>query len=54
MHALEVFENNLEDYLHLVIPAMVNLFEQEDPDMEIHKLAIQTLGIFSYSLFLIL
>ncbi len=44
LHALEVFEINLEDYLHLVIPAIVNLFEQDDPEMEIHKLAIQTLG----------
>jgi FKBP12-rapamycin complex-associated protein len=44
LHALEVFETNLEDYLHLVIPAIVNLFEQEDPEMDIHKLAIQTLG----------
>jgi FKBP12-rapamycin complex-associated protein len=44
LHALEVFGNNLEDYLHLVIPAMVNLFELEDHEMEIHKFAIQTLG----------
>ena len=50
LHALEVFGNTLEDYLHLVIPAMVNLFEQEDPEMEIHKFAIQTLGTISFNL----
>lgn len=30
LHALEVFRSSLEDYLHLVIPAIVNLLEQDD------------------------
>jgi FKBP12-rapamycin complex-associated protein len=30
LHALEVFGTNLEDYLHLIIPAVVKLFEQVD------------------------
>lgn len=30
LHALEIFGNNLDDYLHLVIPAVVRLFEHVD------------------------
>ncbi len=30
LHALEVFGTNLDDYLHLIIPAVVKLFEQVD------------------------
>jgi FKBP12-rapamycin complex-associated protein len=30
LRALEVFANNLSDYLHLVIPAVVRLFDQVD------------------------
>lgn len=33
LHALEVFGTTLEDYLHLVIPAVVKLFEQVDMSM---------------------
>lgn len=30
LHALETFGNNLDDYLHLVIPAVVRLFERSE------------------------
>ncbi|KAL6080518.1 Serine/threonine-protein kinase tor1 [Balamuthia mandrillaris] len=44
LRALEVFGTNLDEYLHLIIPAIVNLFEQVDVRMEVRMLAIQTLG----------
>ena len=37
LHALEIFGSTLEDYLHLVVPAIVNLFEQDDAEMEIPR-----------------
>lgn len=42
--ALEVFGTNLDDYLHLVIPAMVRLFEQMEAPLAIRTSAISTLG----------
>jgi len=44
LHAFEVFGTNLDDYLHLIIPAVVKLFEQVDASIKVRKLAIQTLG----------
>ncbi|EFA77745.1 protein kinase [Heterostelium album PN500] len=44
LKALEVFGTNLDDYLHLVIPAVVKLFEQVDVTPQVRILAIQTIG----------
>ncbi|KYQ91695.1 protein kinase [Tieghemostelium lacteum] len=44
LKALEVFGTNLDDYLHLVIPAVVKLFEQVDVTTQVRVLAIQTIG----------
>eukprot|EP00026_Physarum_polycephalum_P000091 Phypoly_transcript_00091.p1 GENE.Phypoly_transcript_00091~~Phypoly_transcript_00091.p1 ORF type:complete len:2307 (+),score=451.47 Phypoly_transcript_00091:133-7053(+) len=44
LHALEIFGNNLDDFLHLVIPAIVRLFEQVDTPPNVRILAIQTIG----------
>eukprot|EP01132_Coremiostelium_polycephalum_P005602 gene5602-6970_t len=44
LRALEVFGTNLDDYLHLVIPAVVKLFEQVDVTPQVRILAIQTIG----------
>jgi serine/threonine-protein kinase mTOR len=38
LHALEIFGNNLDDYLHLVIPAVVRLFEQADAPAQVRIL----------------
>ena len=35
LHALEVFGTNLDDYLHLIIPAVVKLFEQVDVSVNV-------------------
>lgn len=44
LHALIVFGSNLEEYLHLVIPSVVCLFERADIPVHIRKCAIQTMG----------
>ncbi len=45
LHALEVLGTNLDDYLHLIIPAVVKLVEQADViDSQVRILATQTLG----------
>jgi FKBP12-rapamycin complex-associated protein len=44
LHALEVFNTTVDDYLHLIVPAVVRLFEQVDVPMNVRALAIQTLG----------
>jgi FKBP12-rapamycin complex-associated protein len=45
LHALEVLGTNLDDYLHLIIPAVVKLVEQADViDSQVRMLATQTLG----------
>lgn len=42
LRALSVFGTNLDDYLHLIIPAVVKLCEQNDPKIRIQ--ALQTLS----------
>lgn len=44
LHALEVFNTTVDDYLHLIVPAVVRLFEQVDVPMTVRALSIQTLG----------
>eukprot|EP00003_Mantamonas_plastica_P010783 TRINITY_DN2025_c0_g1_i1.p1 TRINITY_DN2025_c0_g1~~TRINITY_DN2025_c0_g1_i1.p1 ORF type:complete len:2240 (+),score=782.23 TRINITY_DN2025_c0_g1_i1:702-7421(+) len=43
LRALETFGNNLEDYLHLVIPAVVKLVEQVDAPLNVRLNAVRTL-----------
>eukprot|EP01113_Clastostelium_recurvatum_P006582 TRINITY_DN1298_c0_g1_i1.p1 TRINITY_DN1298_c0_g1~~TRINITY_DN1298_c0_g1_i1.p1 ORF type:complete len:2380 (+),score=927.36 TRINITY_DN1298_c0_g1_i1:62-7201(+) len=50
LHALEVFATNLDDYLHLVIPAVVRQFEQVDAPTPVRSNAIQTIGRLSRKL----
>jgi len=45
LHALEVLGTNLDDYLHLIVPAVVKLLEHVDVvDSHVRLSAIQTLG----------
>ncbi|KAI9000239.1 armadillo-type protein [Gaertneriomyces semiglobifer] len=44
LHAMVVFGSNLEEYLHLVVPVVVRLFEKLDIPLHVRKLAIQTIG----------
>jgi phosphatidylinositol kinase/protein kinase (PI-3 family) len=44
LHALETFGANLDDYLHLIVPAMVKLFEQPDSPLAVRQRAVFTVG----------
>lgn len=48
--ALQKFEDNLEDYMHLVIPAIVKLFDASDCPVSVAKVAMETLDYLSDSL----
>jgi len=50
LHALEVFGKNLDDYLHLVIPAIVRLVEQTHAPAAVRISAIETLGRLAFQL----
>ncbi|KAJ3290058.1 phosphatidylinositol kinase- protein kinase tor1 [Borealophlyctis nickersoniae] len=47
LHALVIFGLNLEEYLHLVTPVIVKLFERPDVPIHVRKIAIQTIGQLS-------
>lgn len=44
LKAFIVFGSNLEEYLHLVIPVIIKLFERIDTPLDLRKEAIQTIG----------
>ncbi|KAJ3083694.1 phosphatidylinositol kinase- protein kinase tor1, partial [Quaeritorhiza haematococci] len=44
LHAMIIFGSNLEEYLHLVLPVIVRLFERPDLPLHLRKTAIQTTG----------
>jgi FKBP12-rapamycin complex-associated protein len=44
LHALVLFGENLEEYLHIVIPTVVKLFEKSDVPIHVRKTAIQAVG----------
>ncbi|KAI8813143.1 armadillo-type protein [Cladochytrium replicatum] len=44
LHAFVVFGSNLEEYLHLVVPAIVKVFERSDLHIALRKTAIITTG----------
>eukprot|EP00002_Diphylleia_rotans_P004010 TRINITY_DN1288_c0_g1_i6.p1 TRINITY_DN1288_c0_g1~~TRINITY_DN1288_c0_g1_i6.p1 ORF type:complete len:2340 (-),score=509.17 TRINITY_DN1288_c0_g1_i6:204-7223(-) len=50
LHAFEVFGTNLDDYLHLVLPALVRLLEQTDLPIAIRINTIQTIARLSRKL----
>ncbi|KNC98625.1 uncharacterized protein SPPG_06307 [Spizellomyces punctatus DAOM BR117] len=45
LHAMITFGSNLEEYLHLVVPVVVKLFEKPDVPVHLRKHAIQTIGM---------
>ncbi|CAG8465028.1 34810_t:CDS:10, partial [Racocetra persica] len=47
LHALAVFGTNIEEYMHLVIPVIVKLFERTDLPPQLRKSAIVTIGQLS-------
>ncbi|EXX76507.1 Tor2p [Rhizophagus irregularis DAOM 197198w] len=47
LHALVVFGTNIEEYMHLVIPVVVKLFEKPDVPLQLRKAAVQTIGSMS-------
>lgn len=44
LKAFIVFGSNLEEYLHLVIPVIIKLFERIDAPLDLRREAIQTIG----------
>ena len=44
LQALTVFGLNLEEYLHLMMPVIVRLFERPDIPMHLRKHAVSTIG----------
>ncbi|KAI9793200.1 MAG: phosphatidylinositol kinase- protein kinase tor1 [Peltula sp. TS41687] len=47
LHTFLVFGSSAEEYLHLIIPAMVRLFEKREQPLNIRKQAIETIGKLS-------
>ncbi|KAF1814810.1 TOR1 phosphatidylinositol 3-kinase [Eremomyces bilateralis CBS 781.70] len=47
LHAFLIFGNGAEDYLHLIIPVIVRMFEKTGQPQSIRKQAIETLGRLS-------
>lgn len=44
LHAFLVFGSNIEEYIHLILPVIVRLFEKNDAPISLRKSAIQTVG----------
>ncbi|TPX35002.1 hypothetical protein SmJEL517_g02512 [Synchytrium microbalum] len=44
LHAMIIFGSNLEEYLHLVIPVIVKLFERQDVPVHLRRSAMQTIA----------
>ncbi|OAL49589.1 ARM repeat-containing protein [Pyrenochaeta sp. DS3sAY3a] len=47
LHAFLIFGSSAEEYMHLIIPVMVKMFDKPGQPMNIRKLAIETLGRLS-------
>jgi FKBP12-rapamycin complex-associated protein len=45
LRAFAIFGSNLEEYLHLAIPAIVRVIERPEAPLAVRKNAIQTIGI---------
>ncbi|XP_021189763.3 serine/threonine-protein kinase mTOR isoform X1 [Helicoverpa armigera] len=50
LYALQKFEDNLDDYMHLVIPSIVKLFDASDCPINVAKVAMETVDYLSDSL----
>ncbi|XP_038222262.1 serine/threonine-protein kinase mTOR [Zerene cesonia] len=50
LYALQKFEDNLDDYMHLVIPSIVKLFDATDCPIPVAKVAMETVDYLSDSL----
>ncbi|XP_026495613.1 serine/threonine-protein kinase mTOR [Vanessa tameamea] len=50
LFALQKFEDNLDDYMHLVIPSIVKLFDASDCPIPVAKVAMETVDYLSDSL----
>lgn len=50
LFALQKFEDNLDDYMHLVIPSIVKLFDASDCPISVAKVAMETVDYLSDSL----
>ncbi|CAG9112211.1 unnamed protein product [Plutella xylostella] len=48
--ALQKFEDNLDDYMHLVLPSIVKLFDASDCPVNVAKVAMETVDTLSDSL----
>lgn len=44
LHAFITFGPNIEEYMHLVVPVVVKLFEKNDVPLTLRRQAIQTIG----------
>lgn len=42
--------NNLEEYLHMVMPPLVNLFDATNNSYQVSQLAMETVAHLAYSL----
>ncbi|PWN54196.1 putative TOR1-1-phosphatidylinositol 3-kinase [Violaceomyces palustris] len=47
LHAFYVFGSNIEEYMHLVLPVIVKMFERPDASLTLRKAAIVTVGHLS-------
>ncbi|KAG5519205.1 hypothetical protein PMAC_002293 [Pneumocystis sp. 'macacae'] len=47
LHAFVVFGSNIEEYIHLVLPVIVKMFERYDLPIPLRKIAIQTVAHLS-------
>lgn len=50
LHAFGIFGSSLEEYLHLVIPAIIRTFEQPDIPIVLRKQAMQTITQLSHKI----
>lgn len=50
LFALQKFEDNLDDYMHLIIPSIVKLFDATDCPVNVAKVAMETVDYLSDSL----
>lgn len=48
--ALQKFGDNLDDYLHLILPAIVRLFDADDCPIAVSRTAMETVDHLAYSL----
>lgn len=47
LHAFYIFGSNIEEYMHLVLPVIVKMFERPDASLALRKAAIVTVGQLS-------